>query len=498
MLPAMQTEAFFSDIRRKLDDAQRCRRRNLADLFCILAPRLASARQLGRELDQHLARRFNVFDYLANDELGLSRIIADLLNPAASHGQDTLFLGEFLNLLRECSTLQPPGMRDQARVRVALEHTIENQRRIDILVEISGREPLWALAIENKPYAGDQKHQARDYLRHLRKEYKRNFLLIYLSPTGEGPSEHSIKRSKLRKHWRDNFAILPYHQHPVDAEPDDSGAEPDSPGNESDSSGAEPEDTGMHRLSFSLADWLQACRRHCEVERLRWFLGDAIQFCRTTFGGHAMTSKHESKTIRDFLFEHPEHFETALAVHDSWAAIRDEICKTFLERLAERIKADARLVDFADDLQVGCQYGGIPKFSNKLWLYRNQWRSYKNGTKSRGQRTAIYLESQGYGPNNWYMGVCSPLSKSNMENADRERREKIEKEMSEKFGSSKKSSWWSHWSYLNAKARNWNSIVRNLHSESKADQPGEITRHIVDEIVELAAAAIPIIDKFDR
>ena len=44
-----------------------------------LAPRLETARALERQLDAHLARRFNVFDYLRRDELGLSRIVADLL-----------------------------------------------------------------------------------------------------------------------------------------------------------------------------------------------------------------------------------------------------------------------------------------------------------------------------------------------------------------------------------------------------------------------------------
>ena len=57
-----------------------------------LAPRLETARALERQLDAHLARRFNVFDYLRRDELGLSRIVADLLNPEGKHGQGDIFL----------------------------------------------------------------------------------------------------------------------------------------------------------------------------------------------------------------------------------------------------------------------------------------------------------------------------------------------------------------------------------------------------------------------
>ena len=51
------------------------------------------ARDLERKLGRKLAPRFNNLDYLRDDELGLSRIIADLLNPKASHGQGVLFGG---------------------------------------------------------------------------------------------------------------------------------------------------------------------------------------------------------------------------------------------------------------------------------------------------------------------------------------------------------------------------------------------------------------------
>ena len=509
MLPAMQIEAFFSEARRNLDEAQRGRCRNVASLFSEIAPRLASAKRLDRALDQHLARRFNVLDYLRTDELGLSRIIADLLNPVAGHGQRALFLGEFLNLLREHLPLHPPALGNDDRVRVTLEYEIENQRRIDILVEIPSEPSPWALAIENKPYAGDQKHQVQAYLRHLEGKDAPNFLLIYLSPTGEGPSEYSVKRRELHKHWQDNFAVLPYHQH-SDSESDHPGAEPDDAagelGNadaESENHGAESGGTGMRRLPFSLADWLQTCRRECEVDRLRWFLGDAIQFCQTIFGGQTMTSKHESKTIRDFLFDHPKHLETALAVHDSWPSIRDEICKTFLERLAkrleEKIKKDEKLREWADDLQVGWNYEGKRQYGNFLYMTRKGWHSYKggNGSNKSQHRTSIFLESQARGgPNWWCVGVRSPLPKNKMEDADKKRREEIQRRIEETLGRSKPSEHWPMWHYLGAEARDWDSLVPGLHKE--IDQPGEITSYIMGKIVNIAAAAIPIINEYDQ
>lgn len=65
---------------RLLDDVEGIRRR--CQRACVrllqeLTPHLYAARAVDRELDRHLARRFNVFRYFRDDELGLSRIIAD-------------------------------------------------------------------------------------------------------------------------------------------------------------------------------------------------------------------------------------------------------------------------------------------------------------------------------------------------------------------------------------------------------------------------------------
>ena len=73
--------------------------RDMEAFFAELGPRIETAEALGRDLDQHLARRFNTLHYLRNDELGLSRIMADLLDPLATHGQGWLFLGVLLELV---------------------------------------------------------------------------------------------------------------------------------------------------------------------------------------------------------------------------------------------------------------------------------------------------------------------------------------------------------------------------------------------------------------
>ena len=68
-----------------------------------------------------IASRFNVFDYLRDDELGLSRVLADLLDPAGPHGQKTLFLRSFLSLI-------DTGLSDAGLTNLAKDWTPEDGR----------------------------------------------------------------------------------------------------------------------------------------------------------------------------------------------------------------------------------------------------------------------------------------------------------------------------------------------------------------------------------
>lgn len=56
-----------------------------------------------------------------------------------------------------------------------------------------------ALAIENKPFAADQPRQVERYLRFLEASCRQGYCLVYLSGTGDGPSEASISTEKAGK-----------------------------------------------------------------------------------------------------------------------------------------------------------------------------------------------------------------------------------------------------------------------------------------------------------
>jgi len=128
--------------------------RELKEFIFNIKFRLEIFQKAKDELDIYLASSFNVFDYIDPNENGLSDIIAELLNPNGSHGQGDIFLKGFLEII-----VEQKGYSTQ---------NANLYRRIDITIEFdSGKS---AIGIENKPWAGEQEDQIKDYKEHLSKK----------------------------------------------------------------------------------------------------------------------------------------------------------------------------------------------------------------------------------------------------------------------------------------------------------------------------------------
>ena len=490
---ALGIAGFFGELETRVDGARRSDHARYQQFFVELNPILDAVRKLDRELDRHLARRFNVFDYMGQDrptEALLSRIVADLLNPEARHGQGASLLRTLLDKLAAKRDVLKPDFTKP--VRVKLERRIAENRRIDITVDLATEQGEWCLAVENKPYAEDQPCQVIDYLEYLDKEYGGHFLLIFLSPRGSGPSENSLPRRELSR-WCGRFAVMPYWIDPSRAE-----REAESAGDE----GRLREDVFAHyRTEFSLADWFAACRAQCEAERLRWFLRDAEVFCRQRFGGHSMTTDSDTGTIRDFLFTNPNHLVTAQAVWNVWPDVKEAVCRGFLEHLRKEVhgRVQKELSGIAPDLRVECVYGGERRFSNFLWLYREEWPLWKNHTNIPPYEgcTGIVMQSEGPGPNSWKWGVLHPLDQSNMTEMDKARRTCLEERLRSRLDLGGSESWWPYVRSVSDEKVNWNSLLPDLCQEWK-DRGGPITEYYVTGIMDLATKAIPVIDEVER
>ena len=465
--PAERVGLFFASIERNLTDAREAHRHQCIGFFNQLEPRLTAARELDRELNHHLAHRFNVFRYLRDDELGLSRIIADLLDPKEAHGQGS----KFLRLLMGMLELESPAA-DVNEAKVFVERSIEGNRRIDIYVEISSGDKSYGLAIENKPFDKDRKQQVKDYLEHLEGRFDQ-FHLIYLSPTGESPEEISLPKSEY-KNWQDRFLLMPYHHRRASSDDADGEGSGDA--------------LEGYRAPYSLTEWLAACRTQCEAQRLRWFLGDAESYCRRTFGDADMASDLETKTVVELLESEPNHLETARVVYESWPKVRDRICKRFLVRLCDcvRSRLEETLGDSAQDIRLEARYDGTHKNAvNKLRIYCSSWPVHQGDDSAALGRTEISLRLfPGSSHRAWY-GVWSPP------NSD------LEGKLKAKFPDSEDpDDGYPIWLWVETDMSDWYKFVSKLHKETK-DGSGEITNYYVETLVEFAKKAIPIISNVE-
>lgn len=455
----METEPFFAALGSRLAEAGEADRRRHERFFSELAPRLDAARSLDRELDRQLARRFNVFNYLRTDELGLSRVIADLLDSGAGHGQGTLFLRallEGLNQFRRWPDL------DACRSSAVVEHRTPSGRKIDVVVRVvASDQETWCLAIENKPYAGDQKCQVSDYLKYLEDKFVDRFLLLYLSPAGEGPSERSVDPNELHQRWKDRFGIVPYH-----VGEDERSDEFDE-----------------FRFPFSVTDWLAECRQRCEVERLRWFLRDTELHCQKIFGDQIMTTDGETREVRKFVLSSPDsiNLKVAQVVYESWPAIRDEVCERFLKRLKKRI--EDRMKESTDGIRVDRVY----RTANALWLYRDCWTERGEGYHG-VRRRAILMEPSTKGTNDWYIGV---------RNSGNEKHDTLRDKLARKLGEEKFEENFPWYDWMDEDKRNWSVLVPDLHEECGMEDGGEIMNYFVDRFVEVATEGIPVIDELE-
>lgn len=436
----------------RLATARQSDRDRYGHFFVALSARLAGARTVERELDQVLARSFNALDYLRTDELGLSKIIADLLDPSGAHGQGWTFLGRFIEMVGSAGWLADIAVaRDLSDARVVRERLIADGGRLDISVEFRPqRRQSACIAIENKPYAADGEAQIADYLAFLKCRYPGRFLLVYLSPDGGRPSNESLPEGTRE----DGLATMSYCP-------------------------PAPEGPGEHlqlRLPFSLTDWLRECRQSCDPERLRWFLGETETFCHKTFGG-TVTTTSERIEVRDFILASDDNVRTAIAVAEAWPETRNDVVRRFLKALRERISDDLRAIE---GLRIDSDFARRGR-NDGVWLCRSAW-STDNGIPP-----FVRLSHDG-GANNWYVGV-----KIESDSSDADVRERLKERLRLAMPPGGESSaGWPWYRYLD-EHKDWAPLVARLHEET--GNAGELINYFSRLLVDVAEEVVPIIDE---
>ena len=194
-----------------------------------------------KNMDLYLASDFNVFDYIipARDEYRLSFIIKELLDPEGKHGQGAFFLKEFLRIIDKSEVYNSQICK--IRLEEATSYIDRFQRRIDIIIDFDQQ---YGIGIENKPWAGEQREQIKDYIENLRKKYNDSFILVYLSGGGDAPQSIDEKQRKIFEQ-QGRLKVISY---------------PDK-----------------------LKNWLESCYKETKAEKIRWFLKDFIEYVENNF-----------------------------------------------------------------------------------------------------------------------------------------------------------------------------------------------------------------------
>lgn len=171
-------------------------------LLDIVNEKITIYTEIKAELNKNHALDFNPVDiFFPLGENKLSQILAFFLNPKERHFQGDIYLKAFLKYLDLTPELEK--IKNFKSIQeIKTEQKIDNNRRIDIYLtylqeDFESKEvSTHCIAIENKIWAEDQADQLKDYAIFLNKEHNENYLLIYLNPHGNTPSDYSIPKEE--------------------------------------------------------------------------------------------------------------------------------------------------------------------------------------------------------------------------------------------------------------------------------------------------------------
>lgn len=327
----MNVQSLLMEVGEKIVESRADKRRRTDMLLRDVFQRVITLRQARRRFADQIAPDFHLFDYLRTDETGLSRCLADLLDPGScdhpdKHGQGGLFLDAFLQHL--APTVHPLNLLDWASAehceRVATEHSTNSGRRIDILIKFNNG---GLIGIENKPWACDQKNQLTDYAKYLSEaSTHERWLLIFLSD--REPSPESLANELSGGHF-------------------------------------------LH-LDYGGANaWLQSAMEKTRSIKVRIFVEELMKFIRTQVSGEVdMTEEQE---IKKSILSTAENLEAAYLVHKTFYAVKlfltQDLQKRLLEGFVEkpyRINPDQAFFNGKADKELEIQFCGSQKTKASL------------------------------------------------------------------------------------------------------------------------------------
>ena len=265
--------------------------KSVDELLKAIAFKTGTIYEARKRFFSHLALDFTIFDYLRRDEMGVSRIIADLLDPNASHGQGSTFLKEFAKKIGQ-------GWISLANDwKVIREKQVNGQRRIDIYLESSDG----IIGIENKPWAIDQKDQLIDYANYL-KEHHERWLLIYLG-NGEPSAESITKENRERLTLSGNLICCNF---------------------------------------FELSNWLDDCAIKTKALNVRVFVDEFNNFIRRNINGELDMS--EEKEVLEEIRKSLSNISAAFHISNAMSKLKQDLLQLLHDQLETKFSENGFLL----------------------------------------------------------------------------------------------------------------------------------------------------------
>jgi hypothetical protein len=258
--------------------------------------------------NQLTENEFSVFQYINFQEVLMSKIFKDLLNPRGKHGQGSLFLDQFLSLLE----IENPILTERfSIITEALTSHLDSNRRIDILLNWNNK---FGIGIENKPYTIDQKNQLSDYSIQLSKEFNDNYVLVFLS--NRHPYDTSIKEDLLETLTKQKkFKHLDFNH---------------------------------------IIKWLEESKKEVKSQKIIYYLEDLINQTKIKMDINN-ENKYNSDLIK-ILLNSDENIKATFEIAKSFDGLRIHIAENFVKNLLELFEKEGTKSKFILDLKESKSY----------------------------------------------------------------------------------------------------------------------------------------------
>jgi hypothetical protein len=357
-------------------------------LLAAVKPALRAAKREWAQVQATEAPNFRCLDVLGPDENQLSEVLAELLNPQGAHGQGDIFLKSFLRLLRHTTADNLENVIVYREVRTI--YIAKSRRRIDVMID-GGH---WGIAIENKPWAGEQRDQFKDYAEDLEQRFGQAFVLLRL--IGRDVGVTSLEPARLGQLVaQKRFATWRYES--------------------------------------EMLHWLRECGQACRSSRVYAFLDELCRHVVGEFAGGfpdprlAMKQKYLLPALETIFKSAPEQFQHAAAIAEMFPIIReklvarlfDEVEKGVLKVLGPGWTAERPNEPFVETIWAafGFHHRG---WRNLYWVRLESqptrrcvvlgvWHDFKKGIKrNRGLHQDLKRLGWGQKVDRWWDG-CSTL-----------------------------------------------------------------------------------------